>query len=105
MLSPVGFKFLITYGGPSDVAMLTIDSYYSTVLKLLLLFGVSFEMPVLIVLLGYLGVVDAPALRRQRKPAILGITVLSAMFARPTPSRCSFSWLRSSSCTRARSTS
>jgi sec-independent protein translocase protein TatC len=83
VLFPVGFKYFISYGGPTDVAMLTIDAYYSTVLKLLLLFGVSFEMPVLIVLLGFLGVIDADGLRRQRKPAILGITVLSAMFAPP----------------------
>jgi sec-independent protein translocase protein TatC len=59
------------------------DSYYGTCLKLLLLFGVAFELPVLIVLLGYLGLVDAPLLRKQRKTAIIGITVVAALFAPP----------------------
>jgi len=83
LLFPVGFKYFVTYGGPSDVPMLTIDSYYGTCLKLILLFGLAFELPVLVVLLGYLGLVDAPLLRKQRRTAILIITVASAMFAPP----------------------
>jgi sec-independent protein translocase protein TatC len=82
-LFPVGFKFFISYGAASDFPMLTIDSYYGTCLKLLLLFGISFELPVLICLLGILGVVDAPLLREHRRSAILFITVLSALFAPP----------------------
>ena len=82
-LFPVGFKFFISYGAASDFPMLTIDSYYGTCLKLLLLFGISFELPVLICLLGFLGLVDAPLLREHRKSAILVITVLSALFAPP----------------------
>ncbi len=83
ILFPVGFKFFVTYGGLTDVPMLTIGSYYSTTLRLLLLFGLSFEMPVLIVLLGFLGVVDAKFLREHRRGAIIFITVIAALFAPP----------------------
>ncbi len=83
VLFPVGFKYFVTYGGPSDVPLLTIDSYYGTCLKLLLLFGLAFELPVLICFLGFLGVVDAPFLRRHRRTAILAITLLAALFAPP----------------------
>lgn len=83
VLFPVGFKYFVSYGAPTDVPLLTIDSYYSTCLKLLLLFGLAFELPVLICLLGFLGVVDADLLKKQRRNAILGITVISALFAPP----------------------
>lgn len=82
-LMPVGFKYFVSYGAPTDVPMLTIDSYYSTVLKLMLLFGLAFELPVIVCLLGFLGLVDATILRVQRRTAILIITVASALFAPP----------------------
>jgi len=83
VLFPVGFKYFISYGGPSDVPLLTIDSYYGTCLKLLLLFGIAFELPVLIVLLGYFGLIDAATLKAHRRTAVVGITVMAALFAPP----------------------
>lgn len=83
VLFPVGFKYFVTYGTATDVPMLTIDAYYSTVLKLMFLFGAAFELPVMICLLGFLGVVDAATLRTQRKTAVMGITIVSALVAPP----------------------
>jgi len=82
-LFPVGFKFFISYGSPSDVPMLTIESYYSTALKLLFLFGVAFELPVVICFLGFLGLIDAEFLRKQRRSAIIIITIVAAFIAPP----------------------
>ncbi len=83
ILFPIGFKYFISYGVPTDMPMITIESYYSTCLKLMMLFGLGFELPVFISLLGALGIVDAKTLRAQRRNAIIGITIVSAMFAPP----------------------
>lgn len=83
VLFPVGFKFFVTFGLESDSPILTIDAYYSTVLKLLLLFGLAFETPVVICILGFMGIIDADFLRKNRRNGILGITVVCAMFAPP----------------------
>ncbi len=83
VLFPLGFKYFVQYGGPADVPLLTIANYYDTCLKLMLLFGLAFELPVLLVFLGWLGVVSAEGLRSSRRTAILGITVASALFAPP----------------------
>lgn len=83
VLFPVGFKYFLTYGATTDVPLLTIDSYYTTCLHLLLLFGLAFELPVLICLLGFLGLVDAEMLRKNRRPAVIGISVVAALFAPP----------------------
>lgn len=83
VLFPVGFKYFVSYGGPADVPLLTIDSYYSTALKLMTLFGLGFELPVLITLLGALGVVNSRMLAENRRGAIIGITVFAAFAAPP----------------------
>lgn len=83
VLFPIGFKYFVSYGLPSDMPLLTIDAYYGTCLKLMLLFGAAFEMPVLMILLGFLGLLSSETLRAQRKNAIIGITVVSALIAPP----------------------
>jgi sec-independent protein translocase protein TatC len=83
VLFPIGFKYFINYGSEVDFPLITMDGYYSTCLKLLLLFGISFELPVILCLLGYLGLVTSEFLRQQRQVAILMITLASALFAPP----------------------
>lgn len=83
VLFPVGFKFFVSFGLPTDSPLLTIDAYYGTCLKLMLLFGAAFELPILLVLLGFLGVLSSETLQTQRRNAIIGITVVSAFIAPP----------------------
>lgn len=83
VLFPIGFKYFVAYGLPTDMPLLTIDNYYGTCLKLMFMFGAAFEMPVLMILLGYLDLLHSDTLHAQRKNAIIGITVVSAFIAPP----------------------
>jgi sec-independent protein translocase protein TatC len=83
LVLPVGFKFFIEFGAPMDVPMITVKEYFSVLFRLLLLFGGSFEMPVILVLLAKLGIVSYDMLAKHRRTALIAITVASALFAPP----------------------
>jgi sec-independent protein translocase protein TatC len=83
VLFPIGFKFFVSFGLPGDAPLLTIDTYYGTCLKLIFLFGAAFELPVLLILLGFLGILDSSTLRGQRRNAFMAITIVSAFVAPP----------------------
>jgi len=83
ILFPSAFHFFIYFGGETDIPLLTINDYYTTCIKMILIFGVVFELPVLLGLLGYLGVVDSKFLRENRRNAVLVISIISALFAPP----------------------
>lgn len=83
LVLPVGFKFFVEFGYPQDVPMITVKEYFSVLFRLLLLFGVSFEFPIILVLLAKMGLITAAFLREQRRTVIIAITVVSALFAPP----------------------
>lgn len=83
LVLPYGFKFFIEFGAPYDVPMITVKEYFSALFRLLLLFGVSFELPVILVLLAKFGIINSAFLRTHRRNVLIGITVLAAFFAPP----------------------
>lgn len=64
--------------------MPAVSEYFSLALRLLIAFGVIFEMPVLMVFLAKVGVVSVSFLNRNRKYAIL-INFIIAAILTPTP--------------------
>jgi len=61
-----------------------VSEYFSLSLRLLIAFGIVFELPVLMVFLGKIGVVDTAFLKRNRKYALL-ISFIVAAILTPTP--------------------
>jgi len=80
---PVGFKFLLGYATDFIKPMPAMKEYLSFSIKFLLVFGLVFEFPVVLVLLAKIGVVDAKTLARQRKYAILLIFIFAAVMTPP----------------------
>ena len=83
LVLPVGFKFFLEFGAPLDVPMITVKEYFSTLYRLLLLFGLSFELPVILVLCAQLGLVSYATLSAHRRTAVMVIAVFCALCAPP----------------------
>ncbi len=64
--------------------MPAVNEYFSLSLRLLIAFGVIFELPILMVFLAKIGVVDVAFLNKNRKYAIL-INFIIAAILTPTP--------------------
>lgn len=80
---PVVFGF-ITASAPQGVAVMTdIDKYLSFVLSMFMAFGITFQVPVAVVLLVRMGFVTVEKLREIRPYIIVGAFVVGAIFTPP----------------------
>ena len=78
---PVTLEFLVLFGNEWFEPMLTAGPYFAFVTRLLLAFGVVFELPVVVMILSALGLVTPAFLRSKRRHALVGITVLASMLS------------------------
>ncbi|HEX7455121.1 MAG TPA: twin-arginine translocase subunit TatC [Gallionella sp.] len=80
---PVVFGF-ITASAPIGVAVMTdIDKYLSFVLSMFVAFGITFQVPVAVVLLVRMGIVTVEKLREIRPYVVVGAFVVGAVFTPP----------------------
>ncbi|NOU01702.1 MAG: twin-arginine translocase subunit TatC [Gallionella sp.] len=80
---PVVFGF-ITASAPQGVAVMTdIDKYLSFVLGMFMAFGVTFQVPVAVILLVRMGFVTVEKLREIRPYVIVGAFIVGAIFTPP----------------------
>lgn len=84
LVLPYGYQFLVEFGGDSHQAMITLQEYFSLTLKMLLGIGIIFELPVVLILLGKVGIVNATFLAHHRRYAFVGAAVVGAVIT-PSP--------------------
>ncbi len=82
ILVPHALELLTSFGQDQFVTALTADKYISFILSLLVIFGVSFELPLLVVMLNRVGVVKYVQLKKWRRGIVFGLFVFAA-FATP----------------------
>lgn len=83
LVLPTAFEFLFTFGGTVDKPLITIGEYMSFFATMTLVFGASFELPLVLVALGALGLVSSQTLREKRRYAIVILAALSAVITPP----------------------
>jgi sec-independent protein translocase protein TatC len=80
---PFALHFALTQEvteGPVQVSYLPkVEEYMGLVTTLVLAFGLMFQMPVVLSLLGQVGIVSSSLLRKGRRYAIVGIAAFSAL--------------------------
>ena len=83
LVFPVVFKFMASIA-PEGVAWMTdIDKYLSFALTTFLAFGVTFEVPVVVIVLVRAGVISIEKLKEIRPYVIVGAFVVGAIFTPP----------------------
>jgi len=83
VMLPTGLYFLIAVAGSGLKPMLTISQYTTLVVMLSLVFGIVFEIPLIVLFLTKIGIVSPQLLAEKRKYAIVLIFVVSAFFTPP----------------------
>lgn len=83
---PVCLQFFMNYTVSDTVAnTITIGSYMSMFFSMVLLIGIAFEFPTVVLVLNRLGVVSRKMLRKGRRYAVVIVLVLSALITPADP--------------------
>ncbi len=80
---PFGFKFFLSFATDTIRPLPSMREYLSFASKLLLAFGLVFELPLLLTFLSKLGLVSVAFLKKNRKYAILLFFVMAAILTPP----------------------
>ncbi len=77
LIMPIGLSFLASFLGTDAVYLPDLNAYLSFFLLVIAVFGITFEMPVVLTLLAALRIISSATLRRWRRPAVFAIIAVA----------------------------
>jgi sec-independent protein translocase protein TatC len=89
LIFPLAWRFFLSFETPGGDGTLPIElearvgEYLSLVMKLIFAFGLCFQLPVALTLMGRVGLISADSLARNRKYAVVGVFVVAAVITPP----------------------
>ena len=83
LILPFGLSFLLGYSGNLIQPVISVANYVTFVTRMILVFGATFELPLIVLFLTKIGVLNPPMMRRYRKYAIVGSFAVGAILTPP----------------------
>jgi len=83
MVFPLMFDFFTQFDNDFVESAWTMREVFALTTRLLLAFGIAFELPVLVFFLSIAGIVDAPTLFRGTPYAVMGVFIVAAILTPP----------------------
>jgi sec-independent protein translocase protein TatC len=75
---PLALPWLMGFAGPSLIPLITAGEYFAFLFSMVMTFGLSFELPIVILALSTLGIVTPQMLVKLRRHAVVAIIVVGA---------------------------
>ena len=85
LIIPYALQFFLSLAPPNIQNNIALDFYIGFLLRIILVFGIVFELPMLTLLLAKMGLVTADFMRKYRRYAIVGAFILGAILTPPDP--------------------
>ncbi|MEN6615254.1 MAG: twin-arginine translocase subunit TatC, partial [Syntrophorhabdus sp.] len=83
IVMPYLYRFFLSYASDLIIPMPDLKAYVSLTLKLLVIFGLLFELPLVAYFLAKTGIINHHLLAKKRRYAILAAFIVSALITPP----------------------
>jgi len=83
IVNPLSYKFLVSLGAVNFNVMVSAQEYISFLLMTTMPIGILFELPIVALFLGAIGLLTAESMKKVRKWSYLAIAIISSLITPP----------------------